>query len=33
MLPTDLRGGEAKADASMRIAFVQYEWHGAMVDR
>ncbi len=33
MLPTDLRGGEAKADASMRIAFVQSEWHGAMVDR
>ena len=32
MLTTDQCSGEAKADASLRIAFVQSEWHGAMVD-
>jgi 6,7-dimethyl-8-ribityllumazine synthase len=33
MHETDLCSSEVKAGASMRIAFVQSEWHGAMVDR
>jgi 6,7-dimethyl-8-ribityllumazine synthase len=32
MHETDLSGGQAWADASMRIAFVQSEWHGALVE-
>ena len=33
MLETDLCSREDRAEASMRIAFIQSEWHGAMVDR
>ena len=33
MHATDPSIGEARTDADNRIAFVQAEWHGAMVDR
>jgi len=33
MHETDPSIGEARAGADIRIAFVQAEWHGAMVDR